>query len=194
MASAGAPEPLTGHADERRRRRGLALRISTLLLGVLHLVLAAVLIALPGRTPAFDPLPTPDASGEPGTERRIAAITPRPASAPASIGASLSASSPVRPTTSASAAPEAATSASSTAQATPRPGSVRTRGSVAPSGGQEAPKPSPAIAPSGGKTTRAGRPARTPSPAIAPAPEAVPPGRTREPPGRVRGSGPGQGR
>ncbi|AQZ65286.1 hypothetical protein BKM31_31000 [[Actinomadura] parvosata subsp. kistnae] len=190
MASAGAPEPLTGHADERRRRRGLALRISILLLGVLHLVLAAVLIALPGRTPAFDPLPTPDASGEPNTERRIAAITPHPASAPASLRAS----SPVRPATSTSATPEAATSASSTAQATPRPSPVRTRGSVAPSGGQEASKPVPAIAPSAGNTTKTHRPARTPSPAIAPAPEVVPPGRTREPPGRVRGSGPGQGR
>ncbi|MGR6922056.1 hypothetical protein ACU635_48080 [[Actinomadura] parvosata] len=187
MASAGAPEPLTGHAGERRRRRGLALRISTLLLGVLHLVLAAVLIALPGRTPAFDPLPTPDASAEPGAERRIAAITPHPASAPASVGAS----SVVRPTARTAAAPEAATS---TAPTTPRPSSVPTRGSVPPSGGQEASKPVPAIAPSGGRTTRAGRPARTPSPAIAPAPEVVSPGRTREPPGRVRGSGPGRSR
>ncbi|MEV0819660.1 hypothetical protein [Nonomuraea rubra] len=197
---------LTDQTEERRRRRrGLALRISTLLLGVLHLVLAAILIAVPGSSPSLDPLPSLDAdketsdrtsagrspTAEPGTARPIAATSPHSASPPVPPATP----TPADPTTSAhpSSAPQTPTAtSSSTPEATPRPssGPVGERGVVPPSEGvREASKIAPAIPPKTVKT-RPARPSKTPIPAIAPSPEHVPPSQTREPPGRVPGSGP----
>ncbi|MFB4268136.1 hypothetical protein [Nonomuraea sp. GTA35] len=184
---------LNDQAEERRRRRrGLALRISALLVGVLHLVLAAVLIALPGSSPSLDPLP-PDTGGETADEARtgrpVVAISPHSASAPAEP----TTSGPVEPTASGrpSTVPQAAT-APSIPQTSPRSSRspVRERGAVPPSeGAREASRTAPASTPTTGKT-KAARPTRTPSPAVAPSSEHVPPGQTREPPGRVQGNGP----
>ncbi|GAA4971180.1 hypothetical protein HD597_007290 [Nonomuraea thailandensis] len=187
---------LNDHAEERRRhRRGLALRISTLLVGVLHLVLAAILIALPGSSPSLHPLPAPDADEEttaaPGTGRPVAATDPRSTSAPADPTTSTHPPTTPHAATRPSTAPQAATApAPSTSQATPAPSRSRLRatGAVPPSEGvREASKIAPAIPPTI-VNTRPPRPARTP--AVAPSPEYAPPGQTREPPGRIRGSGP----
>nr|SBO93923.1 hypothetical protein BN4615_P3439 [Nonomuraea gerenzanensis] len=63
-----------------------------------------------------------------------------------------------------------------------------------PSAGvREAGKLAPAVPPSAGERTKVARPGRTPTPAVAPSAAGVPPGQTREPPGRVRGSGPARG-
>ncbi|WP_344489685.1 hypothetical protein [Nonomuraea monospora] len=184
---------LTDQAEERRRRRGLALRVSTLLVGVLNLALAAVLIALPGSSTSFDPLPTPGAGAESRGETRedvrtgrpVAATSPRSAPAPVAPTSPRSAPAPIAPTT--GAAPP------SPSQATPRPSRspVRKAGAVPPSAGvREASKPGPAVSPSAGQGAQAARPDRTPAPAVAPSPASVTPSRTRQPPGRVRGNGP----
>ncbi|TYB61853.1 hypothetical protein FXF51_27685 [Nonomuraea sp. PA05] len=172
---------LTDQAEERRRRRGLALRISTLLAGVLNLALAAVLIALPGSSTSFDPLPTPGA----GTETREKARGDTRTGRPVAATSLRSAPAPVAPTTSAAPSPPS--------QAAPRPSRspVRKTGAVPPSAGvREASKPDPAISPSAGQGTQAARPGRTPAAAVAPSPASVTPSRTRQPPGRVRGDGP----
>nr|WP_311132285.1 hypothetical protein [Nonomuraea gerenzanensis] len=226
---------LNDHADEtRRRRRGLVLRVSTLLLGVVHLVLAAVLIALPGGSRAFDPLPAPEVgaeqatepAGEPRTGRPVAATSPRSAAAPAPPTTSGPPTASARPYATSSPAnhlarevrraarrpqlrrdpahrldrgiehpvrPPAATPRPSPSPS-PSPSRVQERGSVPPSAGvREAGKLAPAVPPSAGERTKVARPGRTPTPAVAPSAAGVPPGQTREPPGRVRGSGPARG-
>ncbi|GAA1673924.1 hypothetical protein GCM10009733_083700 [Nonomuraea maheshkhaliensis] len=69
------PDP----AVERRRRRGLVVRISTVLAGVLQLALAGFLITLPGGSTTLDPLPGSERDRRPEAVRvPMAAATPRP--------------------------------------------------------------------------------------------------------------------
>ncbi|MEV5894247.1 hypothetical protein [Nonomuraea fuscirosea] len=86
------PDP----AVARRRRRGLVLRVSTVLAGVLQLALAGFLITLPGGSTTLDPLPGSEHDRRPEAVRvPMAAATPRPTSS----GVRPSAPTP-RPTTS----------------------------------------------------------------------------------------------
>ncbi len=92
------PDP----AVERRRRRGLVLRISTVLAGVLQLALAGFLITLPGGSTTLDPLPGSERDRRPEAVRvPMAAATPRPAASSARPSAPTAPAAPTtRPTSS----------------------------------------------------------------------------------------------
>lgn len=194
MASAGTPDVLNDQAAERRRRRGLALRISTLLVGVLHLALAAVLIGLPGSFPTLDPLPVPEGEEERAGRRPVAALSPRPASTPA--GRPAEPQSTHRHESTASPEPPATPARPSR---TPLPA----KGAVPPSEGRRgaAAEGHAAPTPAGSGDTSyeyrqdaaqlsPAKPADTARPTPSPGAESARPGRTRGPRGTVPGSGP----
>ncbi|PRX61908.1 hypothetical protein B0I32_114277 [Nonomuraea fuscirosea] len=182
------PDP----AVARRRRRGLVLRVSTVLAGVLQLALAGFLITLPGGSTTLDPLPGSEHDRRPEAVRvPMAAATPRPTvsgvrpSAPtprpttSSYGVTsrpTPAGSPkTAPTTTAdpdaTVSPDgpAATNApgASAPPATRRPGPARKRGYVPPA---PALSPAPRIVSTLAPLVRQPRPraTRTPSPGSVP--------------------------
>ncbi|MGP3965944.1 hypothetical protein ACTWPT_59385, partial [Nonomuraea sp. 3N208] len=62
--------------DAASERRAHAVRISTVLAGVLHLVMAAVLAGIPGSSPTLDQVPVPEGYT---TAPPPAALSARPA-------------------------------------------------------------------------------------------------------------------
>ncbi|GAA3694412.1 hypothetical protein GCM10022224_069980 [Nonomuraea antimicrobica] len=161
------------HATERRDRRGRALRISTVLAGVVHLVLAGILIGIPGSSPTLDPLPVPEQQKQ-ADPRPGSALSRRAAATPAHGHPT----APPAPVT----APEGSASA-----ATPRPTPtrVRERGAVPPSGARTSPprelsKAIPGNVPQLGRVIVPVRPTVTRTPGSGSTPGQVAPGRARK--------------
>lgn len=184
-ASGRNAHPVTTHphqaATVQRHGRGQTILIATLLAGLLHLALAALLIGIPASSPTLDPLPTPEgntiAASLGALAMRLttapAGPTPRqhPVDAVAATPTSILTSTP---------APTA-----HPRRATPQPVAVRTTpirhkpvSAAAPPGISES--TNPALRPAASAT----RPA-----SLSTSPEMrdqrMPPGQTREPPGQA---------
>ncbi|MFB4277407.1 MULTISPECIES: hypothetical protein [unclassified Nonomuraea] len=168
--------PAGMRTSQSSERRGQALRISTVLAGLLHLVLAGLLIAIPGSSPTLDALPVPEGDKE-RARRPVAALSPRPATSPVEHPAP-----PRRATVPGTSAPPA------TPEPTPTPTPAPLRGTrdVPPVAGRTSPprvvsKAAPKTPPPTRRPTP--RPTRTTAPEPGPTSEHTPPGQTREPPG-----------
>ncbi|MGP3912686.1 hypothetical protein [Nonomuraea sp. 10N515B] len=202
--------PETGQSQdapgERGSRRARAVRISTVLAGLLHLAMAAVLAGIPGSSPTLDRVPVPEGY----TTAPPAALSARPAASPvlptpdtaAPTALPVSGATPadgrgrtppggvptgtVRPTPGRG-APVAVGATARGSKTAARPGESATR-----PGTTAAPaKTTPAKGPTPAKTTPAkaasaktspGKPSDTPAEA-----RPTPPGPTGEPPGRAGG-------
>ncbi|MEV0614368.1 hypothetical protein AB0I81_13660 [Nonomuraea sp. NPDC050404] len=155
-------------AMERRSRRGTALRIAALLVGVLSLALAAVLIGLPNNFRTLDPLPVPDRDGE-RSRGPVAALSALPTAAPIDSPAGPSPAKAPATTTPPTATPPTTASRTTAGAATPSPtpsatpGTARGARAVPPAEGHAAPREVTKILP--GRPRRSGkavlRPTRT---------------------------------
>ncbi len=67
--------------SDPRQRRAQAVKISTVLAGILQLVLATLLVGIPGSSITLDPLPTPESDTTP---RHAVALSIRPSTSPLS--------------------------------------------------------------------------------------------------------------
>ncbi|MEV4173594.1 hypothetical protein [Nonomuraea sp. NPDC049709] len=168
--------PAGMRTSQSSERRGQALRISTVLAGLLHLVLAGLLIAIPGSSPTLDALPVPEGDKE-RARRPVAVLSPRPATSPVEPPAA-----PRRATAPGTSAPPA------TPRPTPTPTPTPLRGTrdVPPVAGRTSPprvvsKVATKTPPPTSRPTP--RLTRTTAPEPGPTSEHTPPGQTREPPG-----------
>ncbi|WP_327580547.1 hypothetical protein OHA25_31315 [Nonomuraea sp. NBC_00507] len=204
-----APEPGRSQdaPGERGSRRARAVRISTVLAGLLHLAMAAVLAGIPGSSPTLDRVPVPEGYT---TAPPPAALSARPAASPvlptpdtaAPTALPVSGATPadgrgrtppggvptgtVRPTPDRG-APVAVGATARGSKTAAHPGeSVATRPgkTVAPAKTTAARGPTPAkTAPAKTPPSPPGKPSDTPADA-----RPTPPGPTGEPPGRAGGS------
>lgn len=166
-------------------RRGQALRISTVLAGLLHLALAALLVGIPSSSPTLDELPTP--------ENHAAAPLPAVAARiQLTVSPTTSTTQPPRITTAPAITPTRKHSnhrptAIPSPQRPTRPAVIRTtpaRPTLVATTPTASHRPAPATS-SPAKADEAPQlpPSSTPEPEVT-SPH-TPPGQTREPPGQV---------
>ncbi|SDL76863.1 hypothetical protein SAMN05421869_13095 [Nonomuraea jiangxiensis] len=169
---------------QRRHHRDQSLRISTVLAGVLHLVLAALLIGVPASSPTLDEVPVPEddhAASPPAALSRDPVVTPVRSAAP------VQGATPSRPS--------GASVTTPTRRPRPTPITRRTRATPPATARITPPRQQPTVAAAFDglprATTRAIRPTKTatrpprPNPSREPTPRHTPPGQTREPPGQA---------
>jgi hypothetical protein len=180
--TSGSPVVTDGNQDvaapARRRYRAHAVRISAVLAGIVNLVVAAVLIGIPGDRPTLGAMPTPEGDALVPTAGALTAhpatspVAPTPHPLPASAPRAAPLERHATPTADRGRTPPAVRST---------PAAVRT----APATVRPTPAKDSSVRP-GRKTGRTKTPVARHTATAPPEARPTPPGQTKEPPGQAK--------